>query len=199
MGVPDDFAILLQQGGATHQYTCVVKNLLNLKPQRKAMYLNTGLWSAACYKEAKKFVEPQNLIEVVPPQTGGYTRIPDPSTWKLDSEASFFHVCWNETVDGLEFTNETFPWDLIPKDVAIVADMSSNIGIEKVRWDRISVAYMGAQKNMGPAGLTIVIAKKSLFGFADKDVPVMCDWQSYSNAPQGYSNTPPTFSIFATL
>lgn len=177
--VPDDFEIILQPGGATHQYTAIAKNLLGLKPQRKAMYLKTGLWSNLCYKEAQKFVDPNNLILVGDNESLGKKSIPHPSTWKIDPEASYFHLCWNETVDGLEFSNETFPWDLIPEHVALVLDVSSDIGTDYIKWDRVSVLYMGAQKNLGPAGLGIVIVKKSLLDYADKDVPALCDWKTY--------------------
>jgi phosphoserine aminotransferase len=100
----------------------------------------------------------------------------NPKNWKIDSEASYFHICINETVHGFEITEENFPWELIPKGVAIVGDMSSNIGTVKINWDRFDVVYAGVQKNMGPTGATVIIVNKKLLGKADADVPIMCDW-----------------------
>ena len=134
---------MLNQGGASMQYTAVVKNLLGLKPHRKAMYLTTGLWSSLAFEEARKFVEPTNLIEVANMRTSEQMSMADPSTWHIDPEASFFHYCSNETVDGFELDEQLFPWELIPRDVAVVTDMSSNIGTRPINWDRTDVIYAG--------------------------------------------------------
>jgi len=107
-------------------------------------------------------------------------------------------VCINETVHGFEITEDNFPWHLIPKDVAIVGDMSSNIATRKINWNRFSVVYAGAQKNMGPTGVTIIIAKKSLFGKAAPDTPIMCDWKAFEDSPGSYYNTPPVWAIYVT-
>lgn len=122
----------------------------------------------------------------------------DPSTWKIDPEASFLHICINETVHGFEITEENFPWHKFPKDMCIVGDMSSNIGTRKINWDRFSVVYAGVQKNMGPTGCTIIIAKKSILNHADKDVPIMCDWTTFEKSPGSYYNTPPVWTIYVT-
>lgn len=108
------------------------------------------------------------------------------------------HICVNETVHGFEITDENFPWHLIPKDVPIVGDMSSNIATRKIDWNRYSVVYAGAQKNMGPTGVTIIIAKKSLFGKAAPDTPIMCNWEAFEKSPGSYYNTPPVWAIFVT-
>mmetsp|Transcript_8635 Transcript_8635/g.14610 ORF Transcript_8635/g.14610 Transcript_8635/m.14610 type:complete len:130 (+) Transcript_8635:232-621(+) len=105
LDVPDNFTVMLNQGGATNQYTAVVKNLIGLKPKRKAMYLTTGLWSLQCITEAKKLIPAEDIVEVANGQPGGFLEIPDPQTWNIDGDASYFHVCWNETVNGLEFSN----------------------------------------------------------------------------------------------
>lgn len=128
----------------------------------------------------------------------------DPSTWNIDPEASFVHICMNETVHGLEIAEREFPWHLIPKDVVVVGDLSSNMGTYHVDWDRFGVVYAGAQKNMGPSGATIIIVKKSLLGHAEPDVPVLCDWTTAMNSPAskgfapGYYNTPPVWPIYVT-
>ena len=114
----------------------------------------------------------------------GHKKLSDPKQWLIDPEASFFHFCSNETVHGFEITEDNFPWDLIPMDVPIVADMSSNIGTRPINWDRISVIYAGCQKNMGPAGCVLTIVRKSLLGHADNDVPLLCDWLTFESSPQ---------------
>ena len=181
------------------QYTAVVKNLIGLKPQRKAMYFTTGLWSAQCITEARKFIAPGNLIEVVNNSQSVYTKnATDPSTWQIDPEASYMHICCNETVHGFEFDEQNFPWDKVPKDMVVVGDMSSNIGTRPINWDHFDVIYAGAQKNMGPSGAAIIIVKESLLGKKDKDVPIMGDWQAFENAAGTYYNTPPCWAIYVT-
>lgn len=198
LNVPDNYTIMLNQGGATNQYTAVVKNLIGLKPARKAMYLTTGLWSQQCITEARKLIPSANLIEVANSKATNYTQLPDPATWKIDPEASYFHFCVNETVNGFEITEENFPWHKIPKDMVKVGDMSSNIGTRKINWDHFDVIYAGAQKNMGPSGATIIIVKESIMGNAEKDVPIMCDWKTFENSPGTYYNTPPCWAIYVT-
>jgi len=108
------------------------------------MYLTTGLWSTQCIAEARRHVPAENIIEVANSKSSNYTQLPDPSTWNIDPEASYMHICVNETVHGFEITDENFPWHLIPKDVPIVGDMSSNIATRKIDWNRYSVVYAGA-------------------------------------------------------
>jgi len=194
--VPDDYTVMLNQGGASNIYTAVVKNLIGLKPARKAMYMTTGLWSGQCIDEARKFIEPANLIEVTNLSRNGFTQLTDPKTWLIDPEASYLHMCGNETVHGFEITEDNFPWDIFPEDMVIVSDMSSNIGTRKINWKRFSCVYAGAQKNMGPAGANVVILKKSLLGKAQRDTPFLCDWTMFEAAPQAQLNTPPCWSIY---
>lgn len=144
LNVPDDYAIMLNQGGATLQYTAVIKNLIGLKPHKKAMYLTTGLWSTQCITEARKHVPEGNIIEVATSKPSNFTQLPDPETWNIDPEASYIHICINETVHGFEITDENFPWHKIPKGVAIVGDMSSNIATRPIDWGKFDVVYAGA-------------------------------------------------------
>lgn len=162
------------------------------------MYLTTGLWSTQCIAEARKHAAPGNIIEVANSSASNFTKLPDSSTWNIDPEASFIHICVNETVHGFEITDDNFPWHKIPKDVAVVGDMSSNIATRKINWNRYSVVYAGAQKNMGPTGVTIIIAKKSLFGKKEHDTPIMCDWKAFEDSPGSYYNTPPVWAIYVT-
>lgn len=198
LNVPKDYRILLNQGGATLQYTAIVKNLIGLKPQKKAMYLTTGLWSNQCIQEARRHIPSANLIEVANSSSTSFTQLPDPKTWKIDPEASYFHLCVNETVNGFEIGEENFPWHLIPKDMVVIGDMSSNIGTRPINWDRYDVVYAGAQKNLGPSGCAITIVKESLLGKKQSDTPIMCDWEAFEKAPGGYYNTPPCWPIYVT-
>lgn len=104
----------------------------------------------------------------------------------------------NETVNGFELSEDNFPWHLFPQDMPVVGDMSSNIATRKINWNRYSVVYAGAQKNMGPSGCSIIIVKKSLLGYMQKDTPVMCDWKAFEEAPGTYYNTPPCWAIYVT-
>ena len=92
------------------------------------MYVTTGLWSEQCIAEARKHIPAENLIEVTNTKDSNYTELTDPRTWKIDNEASYVHVCVNETVHGFELTEENFPWHVFPDDMVVVGDMSSNIG-----------------------------------------------------------------------
>jgi phosphoserine aminotransferase len=126
------------------------------------------------------------------------TRMVDPANWKIDPEGSFFYFCSNETVNGFEIDYDTFPWHLIPKDMPVICDMSSNIGTRTVPWDKVSMVFMGAQKNLGPAGCTVMIIKEDLFGHADKDTPILCDWKTFEDSPDTYYNTPAIFPMYVT-
>lgn len=161
------------------------------------MYLTTGLWTTQCIAEARRH-HPDGVIEVLNNKESNHTQMQDPSTWNIDPEASFLHVCVNETVHGFKVSEENFPWDKFPADMTIVGDMSSCIGTEPINWNRYSVVYAGAQKNMGPTGVTIMIVKKSLLGKAEPNCPVMCDWNLFETSPGTYYNTPPCWCIYMT-
>ena len=126
------------------------------------------------------------------------TQLTDPRTWKIDKEASYLHVCVNETVHGFEITDENFPWHVFPKDMVVVGDMSSNIGTRNINWDRYGVVYAGVQKNLGPTGAMVVICRKDLLGKAEKGVPIINDWATFEKSPGTYYNTPPVWCIFLT-
>jgi phosphoserine aminotransferase len=178
------------------QYTAIVKNLIGLKPGRKANMLVTGLWSMQGYDEISKFCD----INVVANNNtdNNCTKMVDPSQWKIDKDASFFYMCSNETVNGFEFDENTFPWHLIPNDMPIIGDMSSNIGTKPVRWDKYAMVFMGAQKNLGAAGCTIMIIRNDLFGHAEKDTPILCDWALHEKSPDTYYNTPAIYPMYVT-
>lgn len=178
------------------QYTAIVKNLIGLKPQRIANLMVTGMWSNQNFDEMSKFC---NVNLVLNNWTDNdCTRCVPVEKWNIHPEASFFYFCTNETVHGFRFDLDTFPWHLIPKDQPVVGDFSSNMGTEPIPWDKFSVVFAGAQKNMGPAGCTIIIVREDLLGKAEKDVPVLCDWQLFENSPDTYYNTPAVFPMYVT-
>ena len=195
--VPDNFRVLLQQGGATMQYTAVVKNLIGLKPARRANLLLTGMWSNQNYHEISKHCDVSVVANLI--TENDCTRMVDASEWNIDPEASFFHFCCNETVNGIELDYDTFPWDKIPRDMPVIGDMSSNVGTKPIPWDKFAMVYMGAQKNLGAAGCTVLIIREDLFGHAEKDIPILCDWTLHENSPDTYYNTPAIFPMYITM
>jgi phosphoserine aminotransferase len=185
MNIPKNYKVIFMQGGATLQFACIPFNIL--KGKKKANYLVTGQWSTKAYEEAQKYCE---VVPVIPVQKKT-TTVPDPSNWKVDPDAAYFYYCENETVDGVEFHS-------IPelKNQLLVCDMSSNICSRPVDVSKFGVIYAGAQKNLGPAGVTIVIVREDLL---DKNVhplcPIMCNWKVQADNDSLY-NTPPTFAIY---
>ena len=179
------------------QYTAIVKNLIGRKPSRTANLLVTGLWSAQNYDEISKFCKVNVVADNI--KDNDCTRMVDPKLWKVDPDASFFHFCANETVNGFEFDFDTFPWHLFPKEMPIIVDISSNIGTKTVPWDKVAMVYMGAQKNLGAAGCTVLLIRDDLIGtYADPDVPVLCDWKLFEESPDTYYNTPAIFPMYVT-
>jgi phosphoserine aminotransferase len=178
------------------QYTAIVKNLIGLKPSRVANLMLTGQWSLQNYHEMRKFCKVNLVVDNL--TANDCTSCVPPSEWKVDPAASFFYFCANETVNGFEFDLEEFPWHLIPKDMPVVSDWSSCIGTKPVPWDKFAMVFMGAQKNLGPAGCTVMVIREDLFGHADKDVPILCDWKTFEESPDTYYNTPAIFPMYVT-
>lgn len=165
------------------QFHTIVKNLIGLKPARKAMFMTTGSWSQRCITEARKFLPEENIIEVTN-MKDDWNKMTDPSTWKIDPEASFLHVCMNETIHGVEISEREFPWHLIPKDVVCCGDASSNLGTYEIDYERFGVIYAGAHKNFGPAGTCILVIRKDIMGFQDPDTNALSDWKgNYESTP----------------
>lgn len=159
--------------------------------------MRTGMWTNQNIDELKKHC---SKITIVTDAIGGHdcTAVSDYSTWKIDPEASFFGMCTNETVNGIEFNWDTFPFHIIPKDCPVVADMSSNIGTNVIPWDKLGVVYAGAQKNLGAAGCTVIVVREDLLGHAELDCPILCDWKMFENSPDTYYNTPAIFPMYVT-
>ncbi|MFA6121175.1 MAG: 3-phosphoserine/phosphohydroxythreonine transaminase [Sideroxydans sp.] len=185
MGIPSNYKVLFLQGGAHLQFSMIPLNLLRGKAS--ADYVNTGEWSKKAIGEAKKFA---NVNVVADNKDKNCTYVPAFDTWKLDKDAAYVHYTPNETIGGVEFN-----W--IPKtgDVPLVADMSSNILSRQIDVSKFGLIYAGAQKNIGPAGLTLVIVREDLVGHADARLPTMMDYKIHADNESMY-NTPPTYGIY---
>jgi phosphoserine aminotransferase len=182
LSIPDNYRVLFLQGGARSQFSMVPLNLLRGKTT--ADYLDSGIWSNMALKEAARYCD-VNVVASGAEQ--GYTDIPARSTWQCNPDAAYFHYADNETVNGVEFSD-------IPDmgDVPMVVDMSSNILSRPFDASRFGVIYASAQKNAGPAGLTIVIVREDLMGKALPITPTMFNYEAHAKADSVY-NTPPTF------
>jgi phosphoserine aminotransferase len=185
MAIPDNYKVLFLQGGAHLQFSMIPLNLLHGK--LSADYVNTGEWSKKAIAEAKKF---SHVNVVADNSDKKCTYVPAFDTWKLDKDAAYVHYTPNETIGGVEFN-----WVPNTGGVPLVADMSSNILSRPVDVWKYGLIYAGAQKNIGPAGLTLVIVRDDLIGHADPRLPTMMDYKVHAQNDSMY-NTPPTFGIY---
>ncbi len=188
MNIPNDYEILFLQGGGIGQNAAIPMNLMGLgKNGPKADFIVTGVWSEKSFKEAQKYGDAHVAASSAAEK---YATIPKRSTWQLSNDAAYVHFCSNETIGGVEFQG-------VPEvdSALLVADISSNILSREVDISRCGVWFGGAQKNIGPAGMTIVIVRRDLMGHAMKITPSILDWAKES-ANQSMFNTPPTFSIY---
>lgn len=185
MGIPANYKVLFLQGGAHLQFSMIPMNLLRGKPS--VDYLNTGEWSKKAIAEAKKY----GAVNVVATSADkNFTYVPDFSTWQCDPEAAYLHFTPNETIGGVEF-------DWLPEagNVPLVADMSSTVLSRQIDVSRYGLIYAGAQKNIGPAGLTLVIVREDLIGQVVAGTPTMLDYKTHADNDSMY-NTPPTYAIY---
>ena len=182
LSIPEDYHVLFVQGGASTQFAAVP---LNLSTEEDTVdYLITGSWSKKAAQEAKKFAN----VNVV--ATGDNKSLPESSTWSLTPDAAYVHYCDNETIQGVEFQ--------VPPNVGdriLVADMSSNFCSKPIDVSKFGVVYAGAQKNIGPAGVTVVIVRKDLVGKARAVCPTMLDYKTMADDNSLY-NTPPCWTIY---
>jgi phosphoserine aminotransferase len=185
MGIPSNYKVLFLQGGAHLQFSMIPLNLMCGKAS--ADYVNTGEWSKKAIGEAKKFI---NVNVVADNKDKNCTYVPAFETWKLDKDAAYVHYTPNETIGGVEFN-----WIPQTGDVPLVADMSSNILSRQIDVSKFGLIYAGAQKNIGPAGVTLVIVREDLVGHADARLPTMLDYKIHADNESMY-NTPPTYGIY---
>jgi phosphoserine aminotransferase len=183
--IPDDYSVLFLQGGATMQFSMVPLNLA--APRQTVDYIQTGSWSKKAIAEARRFC----AVNVAADSSDqNFTYIPPQADWQLNRDAAYLHYTPNETIGGVEF-------HYIPDShgVPLVADMSSTILSRPIDISRFGIVYAGAQKNIGPAGVTLVIIRKDLLDRARPDIPALLGYRIYSES-ESMTNTPPTFAWY---
>jgi phosphoserine aminotransferase len=185
LAIPADYRVLFLQGGAVAENAIVPMNLL--RGRTRADYVNTGEWSKKSIKEAKKYCA---VNVAATSEDRNFTYVPAQSTWKLSHDAAYVHVCTNETIGGVEYH-----WTPDTGAVPLVADMSSHILSRPLDVSRYGLIYGGAQKNVGPAGLTLVIVRGDLLGNALPFTPSAFDFKQQADA-DSMVNTPPTYAIY---
>jgi len=188
LAVPPNFHILFMQGGGLAENAIVP---LNLSRGGRVDVVVTGSWSAKSAREASRYAD---VAIAATGQETGYRDIPSPSGWQLRRDAAYVHICSNETIDGVEFA--TLP-DLasLGSEAPLVVDCSSHILSRHIDWQRVGLAFAGAQKNVGPAGLTLVFVREDLMGHALPTCPSAFDYATVA-ANQSMYNTPPTYAIY---
>lgn len=185
LNVPSNYKVLFLQGGASQQFAMIPMNLLRGKTS--ADYVNTGMWSDKAIKEAKKFCQ---VNVVASDEANNFRAVPSFDTWQIDPQAAYLHYTPNETIHGVQF-------DFIPEvgDVPLVADYSSIILAEPLDVSKFGLIYAGAQKNIGPAGLVVVIVREDLLGQTIKGTPTMLDYKIHADNGSMY-NTPSTYAWY---
>jgi phosphoserine aminotransferase len=183
LGVPEGYSVLFLGGGASMQFCMIPFNLLN----KKAAYLNTGTWASKALKEAKGFGE---VVEVASSKDKNFCYIP--KNYTVPADADYFHITTNNTIFGTELHTD------LDVNVPLVADMSSDILSRPVDVSKYAMIYGGAQKNLGPAGVTFVIIKNDILGKVSRYIPTMLDYKQHIENDSMY-NTPPCLPIFACL
>ncbi|MCE1183800.1 MAG: 3-phosphoserine/phosphohydroxythreonine transaminase [Rhodocyclales bacterium] len=185
MGIPEQYTVLFLQGGATQQFAQIPMNLL---AGRSADYIVTGSWSKKAVKEAQRFGQVRVAATT---EASNFTRLPAADEIKLDPFAAYLHVCTNETIHGVEIPAER----IAEVGVPLVADMSSHILSRPVPVEKFGMIYAGAQKNIGPSGVTLVIIHRDLLGMAPLTIPTVMDYAVMA-ANDSMLNTPPTYGIY---
>ncbi len=185
LSIPPNYKVLFLQGGASSQFAMVPMNLL--RGRNSADYINTGEWSKKAIAEARKYC---TVNVAASSEDARFTYAPKQDKWKLNPDAAYVHYTPNETIGGVEFN-----WVPDTGSVPLVADMSSNLLSRPVDVSRYGLIYAGAQKNIGPAGLTLVIVREDLLGQALPATPSMFDYKIHAGNGSMY-NTPPTYAVY---
>lgn len=185
LSVPDNYKVLFCQGGARAQFAAVPLNLLGDK--KKALYVDAGYWAQSAIAEAKKYCEP--VVLDAKELVDGKVSITPADQWQSTNEFAYLHFCPNETIDGIEIN------DLPVTDLPIVADMSSTILSRRIDVSKYGVIYAGAQKNIGPSGLTLVIVRNDLLDRGDVKTPSVLSYKTLAEKDSMF-NTPPTFAWY---
>lgn len=185
MGIPDGYKVLFLQGGASSQFAMVPMNLLSGK--ESADYINTGAWSKKAIAEARRYCE-VNVVATT--EDSNFSTVPSAMDLQFNADAAYVHYTPNETIGGVEF-----PYVPDTGKVPLVADMSSTILSRPIEVDRYGLIYAGAQKNIGPAGLTVVIVRDELLGWTLDYTPSMFNYKIHADNDSMY-NTPPTYGLY---
>ncbi|TXH88095.1 MAG: 3-phosphoserine/phosphohydroxythreonine transaminase [Rhodoferax sp.] len=195
LAVPANYKILFMQGGGLAENAIVP---LNLAARRSAQgqaaaadFVVTGSWSDKSQKEARRYCD---VHIAASNKDDGHTHIPAPSSWQLRTGASYVHLCTNETINGLEY-HELPDLQALGSDAELVIDFSSHVASRPVDWSKVGLAFGGAQKNLGPAGLTLVVVREDLLGHAMAHCPSAFDYKLVADNGSMY-NTPPTYAIY---
>lgn len=184
MNIPSNYKVLFLQGGASQQFSMIPLNLLRGKTT--ADYVNTGMWSDKAIKEAKKFCQ---VNVVASDEANNFRAVPAFESWQVNPQAAYLHYTPNETIHGVQF-------DFVPEsNVPLVADYSSIILAEPIDVSKFGLIYAGAQKNIGPAGLVVVIVREDLLGNVVKGTPTMLDYKIHADNGSMY-NTPSTYAWY---
>lgn len=183
--IPNDYEVLFLQGGASLQFTMIPMNFL--QAGKKASFIMTGVWSEKAYKEAKLFGE---SMQIASTKENKYRNIPLSDEIHVDSEDAYVHITSNNTIYGTQ-------WSEFPDtgEVPLIADMSSDIMSKPIDVSKFDMIYAGAQKNLGPSGVTVVIARKGFLAKANTEIPTFLKYSTHAASNSLY-NTPPTFGIY---
>jgi phosphoserine aminotransferase len=189
LAVPANYKILFLQGGGLGENAIVPMNLLGRRAAPATIdFVHTGSWSGKSIKEAARYA---NVNVAAAPEGGKFTRVPPQESWKLTPGAAYLHICTNETIDGVEYNFVPTVQGATP----LVADMSSHILSRQIDVSQYGVIFAGAQKNIGPAGLTLLIVRDDLLGHALPICPSAFDWKNVAEHESMF-NTPPTYAIY---
>ena len=188
LAVPSNFRVLFMQGGGLAENAIVP---LNLSRGGTVDFVVTGSWSQKSAKEARKYAAPTVIASN---EADGHTSLPAPASWKLSPDAQYVHLCSNETIHGVEF-HELPDLKALGSKAPLVIDFSSHVASRPVDWSRVGLAFGGAQKNLGPAGVTLVVVREDLLGHALSICPSAFDYKTVADNASMY-NTPPTYGIY---
>ena len=195
LAVPSNFRILFMQGGGLAENAIVPLNISALKPDGSgrgaADFVVTGSWSEKSLAEAEKYCQTHIAGNG---KAGGFTSIPEAGSWQLSANASYVHICSNETIHGVEY-HKLPDLKALGSKAELVIDFSSHVASRSVDWARVGLAFGDAQKNLGPAGLTLVVVREDLLGHALDICPSAFNYQTVAKNESMY-NTPPTYSIY---
>ncbi|AEE66365.1 MULTISPECIES: 3-phosphoserine/phosphohydroxythreonine transaminase [Bordetella] len=201
LGLPADYAVMFMQGGGLGENAIVPMNLMGRRSTPAADFVVTGHWSTRSHKEAGRYGDAQiaasaaEATEIDGQAQSSWTWLPPVDTWRVRKDSAYLHLCSNETIGGVEFTEWPDPASLGAPDVPLVVDVSSHFLSRPLDIARAGLVFAGAQKNAGPAGVTVVIARRDLLGHA---LPICPSAFDYANVAADHSryNTPPTFAIY---